>query len=102
MAFGIEDVERIVVSFFKTECIQVYCSRNLGVLATDIHDKAVVDEHPYVIVTEEFEVLARNIFERGLDLHGESIVVSLSTARNIVKVGIRYGPFGIKVLEVFK
>ena len=103
MAFGIEDVERVVYAFLKAKRVEVNCARNLLMLATDIHDEAVVDEHPHVIVTEEFEVLARNVFERCLDLHGETVIMSLVTAASeIVKVGVQDSLFGIEVLEVIE
>ena len=103
MAFCIEDVERIVDTFLKSERVEVHCAKDLRVLATDIHNEAVVDEHPHVVVTVEFKVLARNVFERGLNLHGETEIVSfVAFARKVIEVGVLEGLFGIEVFEIIE
>ena len=100
MAFGVENMERIVLAFGKSERIEIDGTQNLGVLSANVHDQAVVDEHPDVIVAKEFEVLARNVFERCLDLHRKAVVVSFAVGGDVVVERVLDGVFGIEVLEV--
>ena len=74
-------------------------------LATDIHHELVVDEHPYVIVAQEFKVLARHIFELGLNGHGEAVVVisvSVFFRKDAVVVRVRNRLRRIQVLEIIQ
>ena len=100
MAFGVENMERIVLAFGKSERIEIDGAQNLGVLSADVHDEAVVDEHPHVIVAKEFEVLAGNVFERCLDLHRKAVVVPFAVGGDVVVERVLDGVFGIEVLEV--
>ena len=73
-------------------------------LSADIHHKLVVDEHPHIVVTQEFKVLALHIFELGLERHGEAVVVS-SVLFGIDVVVHRVRDFArrirrIKILEI--
>ena len=69
-------------------------------LAADIHHQLVVDEHPHIVVAQEFKVLARHVFEGGLDLHGKAVVVRPIVRGNIVVHGVRHGTGRIEELEV--
>ena len=75
MTFHVEDVEQVFLAFDESKGVEIDGTANLGVLAADIHDEPVVDEHPHIVVAVELEVLALHVFELGLNLHGETKVM---------------------------
>ena len=102
MAFGIENVEVVGFARSKAEGVQVYGTRDLSVLATDVYHQFVIDEHPHVVVTQEVEVLARNVFERGLHLHGkaEIMVCVIFTTSLLIIIRVRNSTCFVKILEI--
>ena len=104
MTFCIEDMERIGFAFLKSQGIQVHGTGHLTMLTTDIHHQPVVDEHPDVIIAIEVEVLARHVFKRCLDLHGEAEVVTatIMSCRSRIVIGIRNGLRFVEILEIIQ
>ena len=102
MAFHVEDVERVFLAFDKPEGVEIHGAAHFGVLAADIHDEPVVDEHPHVVVALEFEFLSADVFELGLELHGEAEVVEATASVQVVVEDILDGLCGVEVFEVIQ
>ena len=98
-------MERVSLARREVERIQVDSLSDFLVLATDIDDELVVDEYPDVIVAIEFKVLALDVDELGLDLHGEAVVVVtrdvVATAEGVV-MRVFYGLCAIEPAEVIE
>ena len=103
VAFRIEDSERISLAFRQSESIQLDLSFLGLVLSADIHHKLVVDEHPHIVVTQEFKVLALHIFELGLERHGKAVVMStVLFGIDVVVHRVRHRLRRIQILEVIQ
>ena len=65
----------------------------------NVHDKAVIDKDPDVIVTTELEVLPLHVLELRRDLHRKTVIVT-APANRPVKLRVRYRPCRIEILEI--
>ena len=77
-------MERIFNAFGESKRIQVDSPFDRTMTSADIHDQAIIDVYPHVVIAAEFEVLPLHIFELGRNLHGETVIVLLATSRQLV------------------
>ena len=94
MAFRIENMEIIRlarnkgISGFLSNRIQEHGTGRLRVLPTDIDRQTPVNKDPYIIVTIEIKILARNIFKLRLNLYSKAEIVPTTIPRQLIIIGV--------------